>query len=379
MVAEITEVIDEFIQAIEWRLDKEEKKSGQKFIIEDVEDLAHRYSLSLVYKCFYKQSKVIDFKLDKDPVEQFLQYSYGTFASFYMQFTTMFPILRPIMRYLAHNYHPTGHYISKLAEYIKQQTNLYFEAKKEFAEAEAKGDNFAKDNKFTSLDEFRFKDGSIFKKNMVDYIIEKYSEGAITEREYIHSTMFLYFAADRTSSDAISKIIYCLAENQDVQEKVRNSILVEGMESEYLSWVLFEAMRLHTPALIGCSRTISKDIDSKAGIIPAGAFILTPAYTIHRLKEYWGEDAEEFKPERWSDAKKFHPAQYLTFGAGKRSCPGREFALHEMKLFFEAFLNRYKLELTDREYHNEEFMSPFFVFAVPDFPCWIKISRLKQN
>lgn len=378
MIAEVTEIVDRFIRSIEWRLDMEEKKNGQKFIIVDVENLSHRYSLSLVYKCFYKQSEIVDFNLDVDPVERFVQGGYNTFGSFYMQLTTMFPILRPIIKYFASNYHPTGHVIRGIIDFIKQQTNLYLEAKKQFSEAEAKGEKVGSDS-FTSIDEFRFKDGSVFKKNMVDYIIEKYSEGAMSKTEYINSTMFLFFASDKTSSDAISKVIYCLAENQDVQDKVRNSVLAEGIESEYLSWVLNETMRLYPPAKIGCSRTISKDLESKAGIIPAGAFIITPIYSIHRLKQYWGEDAEEFKPERWRDAKKFHPVQYLAFGAGKRACPGREFALHEMKHCFEALLSRYKFELTDREYRNDEFMAPFFVFNVAEFPCWIKISRLKQN
>lgn len=34
-------------------------------------------------------------------------------------------------------------------------------------------------------------------------------------------------------------------------------------------------------------------------VFPAGTILSVPSYSIHRLKEYWGEDADEFKPERW--------------------------------------------------------------------------------
>lgn len=46
-------------------------------------------------------------------------------------------------------------------------------------------------------------------------------------------------------------------------------------------------------------------------------------YTIHRRKDLYGEDADEFKPERW---EKLRPGwEYLPFNGGPRICLGREF------------------------------------------------------
>ena len=43
---------------------------------------------------------------------------------------------------------------------------------------------------------------------------------------------------------------------------------------------------------------------------------------MHRRKDYYGEDADEFKPERW---EKLRPGwEYLPFNGGPRICLGRE-------------------------------------------------------
>ena len=52
-------------------------------------------------------------------------------------------------------------------------------------------------------------------------------------------------------------------------------------------------------------------------------------WTMHRRKDIYGEDAEEFKPERWldEDGKKGLRVgwEYLPFNGGPRICIGREY------------------------------------------------------
>jgi len=69
--------------------------------------------------------------------------------------------------------------------------------------------------------------------------------------------------------------------------------------------------------------------DGKSPIFaPAGTGFDTSWYNLHRLKSVWGEDADEFKPERWQTFKP-ETWQYLPFGGGPRSCLGRTKALVE--------------------------------------------------
>jgi cytochrome P450 len=46
---------------------------------------------------------------------------------------------------------------------------------------------------------------------------------------------------------------------------------------------------------------------------------------MHRRKDLFGEDAEDFRPERW---EKLLPGwEYLPFNGGPRACPGQKLAM----------------------------------------------------
>ena len=69
---------------------------------------------------------------------------------------------------------------------------------------------------------------------------------------------------------------------------------------EYLAQVINEALRLKPPVPIDYSQVIIGDTPlADWRVIAANTFVVTAAYVSHRLKEYWDEDADKLKPERW--------------------------------------------------------------------------------
>jgi cytochrome P450 len=67
--------------------------------------------------------------------------------------------------------------------------------------------------------------------------------------------------------------------------------------------------------------------------IPAGTEAMSYSYAIQRNKEFYGDDAEEFKPERWMESEKRNfelEAAQFTFGTGPRVCLGKDVAMLEM-------------------------------------------------
>jgi cytochrome P450 len=66
---------------------------------------------------------------------------------------------------------------------------------------------------------------------------------------------------------------------------------------------------------------------------PAGTEITCNPYFLHRDKKFYGEDAEEFKPERWLESEK-RTRELLkynfAFGYGPRICLGKDIALVEL-------------------------------------------------
>ena len=71
-------------------------------------------------------------------------------------------------------------------------------------------------------------------------------------------------------------------------------------------------------------------------LIRKGQNIAYCVYAMHRRKDLYGDDAEEFRPDRWDDPdlplnRKGHAAgwSYLPFNGGPRVCLGQDFGLME--------------------------------------------------
>ncbi|REK78017.1 cytochrome P450 [Rhodococcus erythropolis] len=75
-----------------------------------------------------------------------------------------------------------------------------------------------------------------------------------------------------------------------------------------------------------------------------GDWALIVLQRVHRDKAAWGEDAEEFRPDRFlPEHVKARPgAAYKPFGSGPRACIGRQFAHHEMLIALAVILHRYE-------------------------------------
>ena len=54
-----------------------------------------------------------------------------------------------------------------------------------------------------------------------------------------------------------------------------------------------------------------------------GCGLFISIWSIHRNPKYWGDDAEQFRPERFIDTPLKHPAAFMPFSHGPRSCLGK--------------------------------------------------------
>ncbi|EFJ26610.1 hypothetical protein SELMODRAFT_412962 [Selaginella moellendorffii] len=129
-----------------------------------------------------------------------------------------------------------------------------------------------------------------------------------------------------------------LATNPTWQERARAEV---GM-------VLNETLRLYPPAVF-LVRTAMEDTKLGNLIVPEGTGVLVPILSILHDKEVWGEDANEFNPQRFADgvanASK-HPFAFLPFSHRPRVCLGQGFALMEAKVALTMILHRFSLEIS---------------------------------
>ena len=114
-----------------------------------------------------------------------------------------------------------------------------------------------------------------------------------------------------------------------------------------------EAMRIAPPV---SSRTVTplQDTTLAGGKyeVKAGTNVVVLTYTQHRDPKVWGEDVEEFRPERMLDGKfeALPPNAWQPFGFGVRSCIGRPFAWQEVLLVMASIIQKFDLHMADPSY-----------------------------
>lgn len=371
---EINEVIDKFVKYLNDKISEAVTRKGENFIIANTDDIFHRYALALVFKCFYKQDNVINFYAKQDRWVQIFHDGFKKLINPLLVLCVIFPAIKRFANFFMSKFTSQGLMIKEIMGFIEQQTKLNFKARREFNEARRLAE---RENRTFDGDNYSLTDGRRFSRNLIDYFIDQYYERKITRKEYLHNSFFLIFAANTTSANALIMLIHHLAHNQDIQDKLRGAIEMEGIESEYLLWCINESLRLYPPAPIGCSRTLTKDYTTKDGhLIPAGVYVYTSTYSIHRDPEYWGKDAEDYRPERWANSRDFDPVQFLAFGAGKRACIGRYFAMQEMKMLMGVLMRQFKFDVCEQTTGDNTFQCPLLSFIIFEKPHYIKISRL---
>jgi hypothetical protein len=94
---------------------------------------------------------------------------------------------------------------------------------------------------------------------------------------------------------------------------------------------------------IGRKGFFIKDPVSGNMIDTEGLLIWTVSIAIHRNKQVWGPDVDEFKPERFlpENADKLPPNAWRPFEKGPRNCIGQELALVEMKVVLAMTLREF--------------------------------------
>ncbi|KAJ6912395.1 hypothetical protein NC651_014951 [Populus alba x Populus x berolinensis] len=185
----------------------------------------------------------------------------------------------------------------------------------------------------------------------------------LTRDEIIDECKQFFFSGHETTAKLLTWTVFLLSLHQEWQERLREEVLTEcGMgipdadmvsKLKLLNMVLLETLRLYCPVLETLRET-SRATKLGDFLIPKGVFITIQLVQLHRSKEYWGEDANDFNPLRFkngvSQAAK-HPNAFLGFGMGPRTCLGQNFAMLEVKLVLSLLLQRFSFFLSPEYKH----------------------------
>lgn len=120
----------------------------------------------------------------------------------------------------------------------------------------------------------------------------------------------------------------------------------QARDIPYLQAVIKEGLRIFPPITGLMSKEVPAHGDTFKGVwLPGGTKIGNCTWGVFRRKDFWGEDADSFRPERWLEAEagkltEMESVVDLVFGFGKYQCLGRNIAFLELnKVFVEVSLN----------------------------------------
>lgn len=171
-----------------------------------------------------------------------------------------------------------------------------------------------------------------------------------------HVTLLIQAGVDTTAT-ALGCVLRFLLIHPSVLSRVRAELDAADEGGHLSNSIQYEETRQHLPFFIACIKESLRLRPSAPNLLPRvvpnggrtidGHFIpeateiTSHAYTIQRDISFYGQDANEFKPERWlvSEKRTFElEAAQFGFGTGARMCMGKDIAMMEMyKLLPEVF------------------------------------------
>lgn len=205
----------------------------------------------------------------------------------------------------------------------------------------------------------------------------------------------LTLAMHDTTASTMTWTLAELARRPDLQNKLFEEIqIVQSKKSKdeqtlnyddlynmpLITKVINETLRLYPAVSYGTQRQLEKDeyifVPSNSGekdkkiLIPKGTNCIIHNFSNHRNKKLWGNDANEWKPERWTgygdvnsfnfdgpsgadgwettysarnpQSKRFHP-----FTRAPRQCFGMNFAQLEMRVVLPLLISKFEFTLAE--------------------------------
>ncbi|KAJ7520671.1 hypothetical protein O6H91_19G016600 [Diphasiastrum complanatum] len=118
--------------------------------------------------------------------------------------------------------------------------------------------------------------------------------------------------------------------------------------------IIHDVLRLY-PAATQLTRVVVKNMTIQGWSIPGGLRVWVPILQLHRDPEQWGDDALEFRPDRFaggvSKACK-NPQSYIPFSCGQRICVGQTHAMMEAKVALATILQHFSFQLSSKYKHG---------------------------
>ncbi|XP_061725560.1 cytochrome P450 4d2-like [Cydia pomonella] len=211
------------------------------------------------------------------------------------------------------------------------------------------------------------------KKTFLDMMIVS-SGGArgYTDIELREEIMSIVSAGTDTSAVGTAFVALMLSRHPRVQDKVYQELKEVFGDSDrpvtwqdlpklkYMEAVIKETLRLYPPAPVVVRDVHETVVLPNGATLHPGMGLVLHFWATHRNTKYWGDDVEEFRPERFLEGPLKHPAQFAPFSYSLRNCIGGNYAIMSTKTNLSNLLRRYEV-LPPLSVPPDQLLAPFRV------------------
>ncbi|PUZ70634.1 hypothetical protein GQ55_2G248700 [Panicum hallii var. hallii] len=197
--------------------------------------------------------------------------------------------------------------------------------------------------------------------DLLDVVLARHANSELTRSEMTKFFTFtdIFLATSNTSRITVEWAMALLLKHQGKMEKVQAELaaslgskdFIEERDLDklpYLHAVVKETLRLQPPAPLLPRMVIADGVSLGGFSVPTGTCVLVNLWAMGRDPAVWPRP-EEFVPERFlgNEAADFRGMDfaYKPFGAGRRMCPGLDFATRLVPLLLASILHRVEWRL----------------------------------
>ncbi|XP_021856518.1 cytochrome P450 704C1 isoform X2 [Spinacia oleracea] len=207
-----------------------------------------------------------------------------------------------------------------------------------------------------------------------DDVLSRFMQLHTKDPKYLRDIILNFVIAGKdTTAATLSWFVYMLCKHPQVQERVAAEVrkvtdmkrrekcaeyagsLSEDLldKMHYLQAALTETLRLYPAVPVDAKVCFSDDTLPDGYSVKRGDMVAYQPYAMGRMRFIWGDDAQNFRPERWLNENGIFqpqsPFKFTAFQAGPRICLGKEFAYKQMKIFSAVLLSNFAFKLCDEE------------------------------
>ncbi|KZT42351.1 cytochrome P450 [Sistotremastrum suecicum HHB10207 ss-3] len=197
----------------------------------------------------------------------------------------------------------------------------------------------------------------------------------LSEEDVLAQVPTFIVAGHETTATATTWFLYAMTQHPSIQSKLRAELRTVDTDTPsmdvlnalpYLDGVVRETLRYFSivPSTLriaaeDCVVPLKNPVVDRYGKtltevrLKKGEGVNVPIISLNRSKEIWGEDAAEYRPERWEKVPEIaHEVpgvwgDLMTFIGGPRSCIGYKFSVIEMKALIFTLIRAFSFELSD--------------------------------